>query len=73
MWLTNVDIAFSILLILMVRNCSAVYSFSQLRCIKNPLRTSMDQIRLDSLPILNLEADLLTKIKFEDMIKDFTV
>ena len=55
----------------MVTYCSAERSFSQIKYIKNPLRTSMKQIRLDYLSIL--ETSLLTKINFEDIMKDFTV
>ena len=33
----------------------------------------MEQTRLDSLSILSIEADLPTKINFEDIIKDFAV
>ena len=68
--LTNIDIAFSIFLTLKVTNCSAKRSFSQLKYIKNPLRTSVKKIRLDSLPILSIKADLLTKMSFEDIMKD---
>ena len=42
----NVDIAFRIFLTLMVTNCSAERSFSRLKYIKNPLRTTMQQGRL---------------------------
>ena len=66
----NVDIAFCIFLTLMITNCSAERSFSQLKYIKNPLRTSMKQSRLDSLSILNIEADLVRKTSFEDIVKD---
>ena len=39
----NVDIAFHIFLTLMVTNCSSDRSFSQLKYIKNPIRTSMQE------------------------------
>ena len=55
----------------MVKNCSVESSFSQLKYIKNPLRAFMEQICLSSLFILSIEADLLTKIKSDDIIKDF--
>ena len=58
---------------LMVTNCSAEHSFSQQKCIKNSLRTSTEQSRSDSLSILSTEADLLRKITFIDIIKDFAV
>ena len=67
----NVDIAFRIFLTLMVTNCSAERSFSRLKYIKNSLRTTMQQGRLEALSLLCIEADVLRKIGYEDLIKDF--
>ena len=47
----NVDIDFHIFLTLMVTNCSAERPFSQLKYIKNPIRTNMQQGRLDALSL----------------------
>lgn len=69
----NVEIAFRIFLTLMVTNCSAERSFSQLKNIKNANRTTMQQGRLDDLSLLSIEADMLRKISFEDLIKDFAI
>jgi hypothetical protein len=63
----NVEISLCIFLTLMVTNCS----FSQMKHIKNPNRTTMKQERLESLSLLMIEADLLCQINFEDLIKDF--
>jgi len=63
----NVDIAFRIFLTLIVTNCSTERSFSHLKYIKNPIRTTMQQSRLDALPLLNIEADVLRKINLEDL------
>jgi hypothetical protein len=63
-----VDIAFRIFLTLMVRNCSAERTFSRLKYIKNPLRTTMRQGRLDALSLICIEADMLRKVDFEDLI-----
>ena len=57
----------------MVIKYSAEHSFSRLKFIKNLLRASMERSRLDSLSSLSIEADLLRKINFEDIIKDFAV
>ncbi len=57
----------------MVTNCSADRSFSQLKYIKNTNRTTMQQGRLDALSLLSIEADVLRKISFEDLIKDFAI
>ena len=67
----NVDIGFRLFLTLMITNCSAECSFSQLKHIKNFIRTIMKQGRLDALSLLCIEADLLRKLSFEDLIKDF--
>jgi len=69
----NVDIDFRIILTFMVTNCSAECSFSRLKYIKIPLRTTMQQGRLDALSLLCIEADELCKIGYEDLIKGFTM
>ena len=56
---------------LMVTNCTTERSFSQMKHIKNSNRTTMRQERLESLSLLIIEADLLCKVNFEDLIKDF--
>ena len=53
----------------MAMNCSAERSFSQLKHIHNPNRTRQE--KLDSLSLLMIEANLLCKINFDDIIKDF--
>ena len=67
----NVEISLCIFLTLMVTNCTTECSFSQMKHIKNPNRTTMKQERLESLSLLMIEADLLCQINFEDLIKDF--
>ena len=74
----NIECAFPsveislLFLTLMVTNCATERSFSQMKHIKNSNRTTMRQERLESLSLLIIEADLLCKINFEDLIKDFT-
>jgi hypothetical protein len=67
----NVEISWHIFLTLMVTNCTTECPFSQIKCIKNPNRTTMRQERLESLSLLMIEANLLCQINFEDLIKDF--
>ena len=43
------DMAFNIFLTLVVTNCSAERSFLQLKLVKNPIRTSIEQDRHDTL------------------------
>ena len=69
----NVDIGFCIFLTLIVTNCLAKHPFSQLKYIKNPIRTTMQHGRLDALSLLSIEADELDKINFEDLIKDLAI
>jgi len=54
----------------MVTNCKTERSFSQMKRIKNPIRTTMRQERLISLSLLMIEADLLRQINFEDLLID---
>ena len=58
-------------LTLMVTNCTTERSFSQIKRINNPNRTTMRQERLESLSLLMIETDLLRQINFEALIKDF--
>ena len=67
----NVEISLQIFLSLMITNCSAERSFSQLKFIKNPKRSTMRQERLDSLSLLCIESDILRRITFEDVIDEF--
>ena len=57
----------------MLTNVSAERSFSQLKRIKKPYRTTMGQERLDSISLLCIEADVLRSVDFDDrpMTKDF--
>ena len=67
----NVAIALRIFLSMFITNCSAERSFSQLKRIKDPNRTTMKQERLDSLAILCIESDLVKQMTFDDIVSDF--
>ena len=69
----NVEITLRIFLTLMITNCSAERSFSQLKRIRNTQRTTMCQDRLDALSLLCIEADMLRRVSFEEIIKDFAI
>uniref|UniRef100_A0A8C3HPZ8 Uncharacterized protein n=1 Tax=Chrysemys picta bellii TaxID=8478 RepID=A0A8C3HPZ8_CHRPI len=69
----NVELALRIFLTLMITNCSAERSFSQLKRIKNPQRTTMCQDRLDSLSLLCMEADMLHRVSFDELIQNFAI
>jgi hypothetical protein len=66
-----VEIILRIYLSLMVTNCAGERSFSTLKRIKNNLRSTMGQTRLNSLAILCIESELLNEINVEEIIKNF--
>lgn len=55
----------------MTTNCTSERSFSKLKLIKNRLRSSMTQDRLNSLSIISIESDLLRKISYSEIINEF--
>ena len=69
----NVSIVFRLYLSLMISNCSDERSFSVLKSLKNQLRSSMGQKRLNSLALLCIENELLEKIDTDDIIKSFAL
>jgi DNA (cytosine-5)-methyltransferase 1 len=48
----------------MVTNCKTERSFSQMKRIENPKRTTMRQERMEFLSLLMIEAELLRQIIF---------
>ncbi|KAL4705397.1 hypothetical protein ACJJTC_002420 [Scirpophaga incertulas] len=66
-----IEIAMRIFLSTAVTNCSAERSFSVLKRIKNYLRSSLIEERLNNLAILSIEADLTNKIDYHDVINNF--
>lgn len=67
----NIEICLRIFLCLMVSNASAERSFSKLKLVKNYLRNSIKQERLNALSILSIENDIMSKISFDEIIDDF--
>lgn len=67
----NVGISLRIFLSLMITNSSGERSFSKLSRIKNELRSTMLQKRLNSLSLMSIENDILKEIDFEEVIDDF--
>lgn len=51
---------------------SAERSFSKLKTIKNRLRSTMGQDRLDSLMLMSVESDICQKLDIEVLINHFT-
>ena len=60
----NVEIALRIYLSLMVSNCSGERSFSALKRIKNVLRFTMTDQKLNNLSLMCIEAAVLRKIDY---------
>ena len=54
-----------------VNNVLDERSFSKLKLIKNYLRNSMTDDRLNNLSILSIESDILCELKFDEIIDKF--
>ncbi|XP_060881953.1 uncharacterized protein LOC132953587 [Metopolophium dirhodum] len=67
----NIEIALRIYTSTAVTNCSAERSFSCLKRIKNYLRSTMSQDRLNALAILSIEHELTNQLSYDDIIEDF--
>lgn len=70
---SNVCIALRIFCTLPVTVASAERSFSKLKLIKNFLRSTMGQGRLNDLALLSIEAKIAKCIDLQDVINDFAV
>jgi len=68
---SNIDIILRMYLCLMCSNCSGGRSFSKLKQIKNELRSSMSQQRLNHLLLMSIESELLRKQNFDKLILEF--
>lgn len=67
----NVFVALRLFLTLPVSNCEGERTFSQLKQIKNELRTTMGQKRLSALSSMAIESELVRELDFEDLICDY--
>uniref|UniRef100_A0A8I7BCB0 HAT C-terminal dimerisation domain-containing protein n=1 Tax=Hordeum vulgare subsp. vulgare TaxID=112509 RepID=A0A8I7BCB0_HORVV len=67
----NVSVAYRILLTVPVTIASAERSFSKLKLLKNCLRSTMSQDRLNGLAMCCIEKDVLDKIDLDTLINDF--
>ncbi|XP_065645337.1 zinc finger MYM-type protein 1-like [Hydra vulgaris] len=68
----NIEISLRIFLSMMVSNCTGERSFSKLKLIKNELRSTMLQERLNCLSLMSIESDVLLTNDFDDIIKEFS-
>ena len=62
-----------IYLCLMVSNCSDERTFPRLKLIKNELRSTMAQKRMNVLSLMSIESDILRKIDFTCVVEDFAL
>ena len=67
----NVSVAYRILLTMPVTVASAERSFSKLKLLKNYLRSTMLQDRLNGLAMCCIEKDILENIDLDIVLNDF--
>jgi len=67
----NVEIAIRIYLTIPINNCQGERSFSTLSRVKNHLRATMAQSRLDALAIMCIEAEFVRDLDFSELIDEF--
>ena len=69
--LSQVVIAMKLLLIMPATNATSERSFSALRRVKNYLRNTMCQQRLNNLMVLHVHKELTDSIKLEEIANEF--
>ena len=69
--LPNLSVALRILLTIPITVASGERSFSKLKLIKNYLRSSMSQDRLNSLALLSIEKDTAHSLSYFELVHDF--
>ena len=67
----NVSVAYRIILTVPVTVASAERSFSKLKLLKNYLRSTMPQERLNGLAMCTIEKDILDTIDLNTVLNDF--
>ncbi|KAL6538588.1 hypothetical protein OROGR_012576 [Orobanche gracilis] len=67
----NAWVAYRIMLTIPVTVATAERSFSKLKLIKNYLRSTMSQERLNGLAMLSIEKNTLSEIDYSDSIRNF--
>lgn len=67
----NIEIVLHIFTCTAVTNCSAERSFSCLKRVKNYLRSTMTQQKMNSFAILNIENQITCQLSFDEIIDNF--
>lgn len=70
-YLPELYIALRLFLVIPVTVASAERSFSKLKLIKNYLRSTMSQTRLNSLATISIEHEIVDSIDIEQLVEDF--
>lgn len=65
----NVEVAYRLYLCLPVANCSAERAFSNLNRVKNELRSTMKNPRLNALALMTIERSLLRELTVDEVIE----
>ena len=68
---SKIDIILHIYLCSMCSNCSGERSFSKLKWIKNELRSSLSQQRLNHLSLMSIESELSWKQNLDKLMHEF--
>ena len=69
----NVDIAYRMLVCTSISKCSAERSFSVLMRVKNYLRSTLAEERLNALALMAIEPDLPMSLDCNDIITNFAI
>lgn len=67
----NVEIILRIILSMAVTNCAGERSFSTMKRVKNYLRNSMGEIKLNALAVMAIESDMTEALDFQEVIEKF--
>ena len=67
----NMNICLRIYLSLLVTNCSGEWSFSALKRIKNYLRSTLKDEKLNHLALVHVESSVLQKLNFDNVLDQF--
>lgn len=69
--LPNTVVAYRILLTLPIGVATGERSFSKLKLIKNHLRSTMEQDRLNGLSLISIEYEIADSLSYDEIINDF--
>lgn len=68
----NINVVFRLCLCIASTNCTAERSFSAMKRVKNYLRSTMRQEKLNDFSILHIESDVTMSLNYDDIIDQFS-